>query len=348
MSARTCVCGLACGFALEIAGLLVPATAADAQDEIAAFYRGRTVQAVVGYTPGSTFEFYLSTFARHLGRHVPGNPNIVVQHMPGAGSLKAAAYLAGVAPKDGSVIGIINPVTTIEPLIDPPNAKFDPRAFNWLGSLNSEISTCGFWSRDLKTLADLKGHSIGVPGPFGSTYTGLLALLYKANLSLSDVKVQSIGFTQVAALLGHKVDAIMGYSNNEPLQLQAHGLNVRTFAVSDYQPLVSNGIIALENIYRNQQPMVRDFVQATLKGLKEVISNPAEAVEISKQYVPGLAPAQATSVLQATIPLWQSSNGQLGYNDSTTWQSMEQFLVAQKIIAPVQNLTQVYTNQTVA
>ncbi len=200
----------------------------------------------------------------------------------------------------------------------------------------------------IKTLADLKGHSIGVPGPFGSTYTGLLALLYKANLSLSDVKVQSIGFTQVAALLGHKVDAVMGYSNNEPLQLQAHGFNVRTFAVSDYQPLISNGIITLNNIYRSQQQMVRDFVQATLKGLKEVIDNPSEAVEISKQYVPGLVPAQATTILQATIPLWQSSNGQLGYNDSATWQSMEQFLVAQKIISPVQNLTQVYTNQAVA
>src|SRR4051795_9645130 len=82
-------------------------------DAVAAFYRGRTVQAVVGYTPGSTFELYLRTFARHLGRHIPGNPLIVVQHMPGAGSLKATGYLAGVAPRDGSVIGIINPVTTI-------------------------------------------------------------------------------------------------------------------------------------------------------------------------------------------------------------------------------------------
>ncbi|MGZ6376487.1 MAG: ABC transporter substrate-binding protein [Ktedonobacterales bacterium] len=200
----------------------------------------------------------------------------------------------------------------------------------------------------IKTLTGLKGHSIGVPGPYGSTYTGLLALLYKANLSLSDVKVQSIGFTQVAALLGHKVDAVMGYSNNEPLQLQAHGFNVRTFAVSDYQPLISNGIITLEDTYHNQPQMVRDFVQATLKGLKEVINNPSEAVEISKTYVPGLVPDQATSVLRATIPLWQSSNGQLGYNDSAIWQSMEQFLVAQKIISPVQNLTQVYTNQAVA
>jgi tripartite-type tricarboxylate transporter receptor subunit TctC len=161
------------GIALALAALVALALPASAQsDPVAAFYRGRTVQAVVGYTPGSTFEFYLRLFVRHLGRHVPGNPNIVVQHMPGAGSLKATAYLAGVAPRDGSVIGIINPVTTIEPLIDPANTKFDPRAFRWLGSLNSEISTCGFWAKDLRTLADLKRREVvvGSTGPAsGST-----------------------------------------------------------------------------------------------------------------------------------------------------------------------------------
>jgi tripartite-type tricarboxylate transporter receptor subunit TctC len=87
---------------LAAAAIASLATSASAQsDPVAAFYRGRTVLAVVGYTPGSTFEFYLRMFVRHLGRHVPGNPNIVVQHMPGAGSLKATAYLAGVAPRDG-------------------------------------------------------------------------------------------------------------------------------------------------------------------------------------------------------------------------------------------------------
>ena len=94
----------------------------------------------------------------------------------------------------------------------------------------------------IRTLADLKGHSIGEPGPYGATHTGLLALLYQAHLTTSDVKIHEIGFTQVAALAGHKVDAVMGYSNNEPLQLQKLGLAVRTFAVSDYQPLVSNEI----------------------------------------------------------------------------------------------------------
>ena len=199
----------------------------------------------------------------------------------------------------------------------------------------------------IKTLAGLKGHSIGVPGAYGSTYTGLLALLYKANLTLSDVKLQPIGFTQVAALASHKVDAVMGYSNNEALQLPKRGLPVRTFNVSDYQPLISNGIITTEDTYHNQPQMVRAFVQATLKGLKDVIADPSGAIDICKTYIPTLTDtSQALDVLKATIPIWQS-NSQPGYNDSAAWQSMEQFLVAQKIIKPVDNLAQDYTNQAV-
>ena len=198
----------------------------------------------------------------------------------------------------------------------------------------------------IKTLADLKGHTIGVPGAYGSTYTGLLALLYKAHLSLSDVKVQSIGFTQVAALIGNKVDAVMGYSNNEPLQLQKAGFAVRTFNVSDYQPLVSNGIITTQQTYQSEAQVVREFVQATIKGVKDTIADPQGAVNISKSYVPGLNTATALSVLQATIPVLQQNSGQLGYNDSATWQSMAQFLVAEKLISPVQNLSAAYTNQS--
>lgn len=162
-----------CGLMAAAAMLCSVAGDARAQpDAVSAFYRGRTVQAIVGYTPGSTFELYLRTLTRHLGRHIPGDPVIVVQHMPGAGSLNATAHLATAAPKDGSVIGMINPVNTTEPLIDPGKTRFDPRTFQWLGSLNSEISTCGFWNKELKTLADLRRREIvvGSTGPSsGST-----------------------------------------------------------------------------------------------------------------------------------------------------------------------------------
>lgn len=195
----------------------------------------------------------------------------------------------------------------------------------------------------IKTLADLKGHTIGEPGPYGATHIGLLALLYQAHLTPNDVRIQAIGFTQVAALLGHRVDAVMGYSNNEPLQLRKQGFAVRTFDVSDYQPLVSNGIITTEDTYRNRPQLVQNFVKATLKGLQYVIANPADAVQISTSYVPGMDTAKAMTVLQATIPIWQGK-GRLGYNDSTAWQSMEQFLVAQNIIPSGGNYATAYTN----
>ena len=176
--------------------------AARAQDA-AAFYRGKTIQAVVGYTPGSTFELYLRLFVNHLGRHVPGNPNIVIHHMPGAGSLKATGYLASVAPKDGTVIGMPNPVNTIEPLIDPERSKFDPRQFNWLGSLNSEISTCGIWAKDIKTVDDMKKRQValGATGPSSG--------------SAVDAKVLS-------ALLGLNFKVVTGYPGLTEVRLASN------------------------------------------------------------------------------------------------------------------------------
>jgi NitT/TauT family transport system substrate-binding protein len=198
----------------------------------------------------------------------------------------------------------------------------------------------------IKTLADLKGRKIGDPFKGGSTYTGLLALLYSAKLSPSDVNVEAIGFNQVAALTQHRVDAVMGYSNSQPLQIESSGMKVRTFDVSDYLPLVSNGIITTQQTSRTQSGLVRSFVQATLKGLQDVINSPSNAVQISKQYVPGMNAALALDVLKATIPIYKG-NGDLGYNDGKIWQSMEQFLVSQKLGSPVNDLTQVYTNQYV-
>src|SRR5574340_20749 len=201
----------------------------------------------------------------------------------------------------------------------------------------------------IHSLADLKGHTVGEPAPYGATHIGLLALLYQAHLTLSDVHVTQIGFTQVTALLTHKFDAVVGYSNNEPIQLSNHGMQVRTFDVSDYQPLISNGIITTESTLHNEPEVVRSFVQATIKGLKDVIANPQEAVRISQSYVQGMDPVNALSVLKATIPIWQGDGQKpLGYNDGATWKSMEQFLVSQNIIPAAQDVSQAYTNASIS
>lgn len=201
-------------------------------------------------------------------------------------------------------------------------------------------------SSSIKTLADIKGHTIGVPGKFGSTYVGLLALLHAVNLTEKDVKLQTIGFTQVAALKAGRVDAVMGYTNNEPLQLRRLGLAVRTFDVPNYQPMVSNGIVTTEKTLSSSPALVRTFVQATIKGLNYVLSNPSDAVQISKSFISGMNLAEATDELNATLPIWKS-NGQnpLGYNNPTTWQAMAQFMEGQGLIPANTDVSKAFVNE---
>jgi NitT/TauT family transport system substrate-binding protein len=197
----------------------------------------------------------------------------------------------------------------------------------------------------IHSVADLRGHTIGIPGEFGETYFGLLSLLQSAGLSKTDVKVQSIGFTQAEALLAHKVDAAVGYLNNEPIQLQKAGFAVRTFPVS--QPLISNGLAALESELSTHAADIRALVQATLQGVRYAIDHPQEAVTISKKYVPTIntaaKEADALAVLHATLPLWQPGS-KAGFNDPAAWQAMETFLHSQGLLKSDVDVAKAYSN----
>jgi tripartite-type tricarboxylate transporter receptor subunit TctC len=128
------------GMAALIAGL-AGAGAARAQS-VESFYRGRTVTIVVGLGVGGGYDTTARVLARHLGRHIPGDPAIVVQSMVGAGSLRAANYLYSVAPKDGATLGVFARGMAMEPLIGASHASFDSRKFAWLGSTTNEVSVC--------------------------------------------------------------------------------------------------------------------------------------------------------------------------------------------------------------
>jgi tripartite-type tricarboxylate transporter receptor subunit TctC len=122
------------GAALAV-GLLA---AAQAQaDEVSDFYKGKQVNLVVGYGTGGGYDIYARLIARYLGRYIPGNPSIIVQNMPGAGSLRSVNYLYNAAPKDGSVIGTFARDMPLLSIIGKPNARFDARRFTWLGSSSS-------------------------------------------------------------------------------------------------------------------------------------------------------------------------------------------------------------------
>lgn len=109
------------------------------------FYEGRTINLLIGYGPGAGYDAYGRLVARHMGRHIPGAPSIVPQNMPGAGSMKAAGYIYSVAPKDGTVFGIIAAAATLDPLYTGNKTLFDPAKFTWIGNLDETIGTCAVW-----------------------------------------------------------------------------------------------------------------------------------------------------------------------------------------------------------
>jgi len=114
-------------------------------DEVADFYRGRSVTLFIGYSAGGGYDAYGRVLARHLGKHIPGGPSVVVQNMPGAGSLRCANFLYNLAPRDGTAIGHFSRGLAMEPLIGTSPTQFDARRFGWIGSGTDEVSIFVTW-----------------------------------------------------------------------------------------------------------------------------------------------------------------------------------------------------------
>ena len=131
--------GMAAAAAASLAAL--PAAA----DEVADFYQGKQVNVVVGYSPGGGYDTYTRLLAKHMGKHVPGNPSMIVTNMPGAGSLKAANHTYNVAPKDGATLGVFSAPVAIEPLLGRDNAKYETLKFGWLGNMYRDTHGCAVW-----------------------------------------------------------------------------------------------------------------------------------------------------------------------------------------------------------
>jgi tripartite-type tricarboxylate transporter receptor subunit TctC len=129
-------------YALALAATCLTATAAPAQDAVEAFYRGKTVTITVGSAVGGGFDAYARLVSHHLGRFIPGNPTIIVQNIPGAGSNKAASYVALQAPKDGTVIGALQAIAITQPLISDQSVPHDPSKLIMLGSANRSVYFC--------------------------------------------------------------------------------------------------------------------------------------------------------------------------------------------------------------
>lgn len=132
-------------------------TAAKAQQSVADFYRGKTVTYNLAVPDGASWGLYARTFIEHLRKHIPGNPNVILQVMPGAGGVLASNHVFNVAVKDGTVIGTPLSTAMVFAATEPSRVKYDPRKFNWIGSMAVVQDVITVWhTAPAKTLADAK------------------------------------------------------------------------------------------------------------------------------------------------------------------------------------------------
>jgi tripartite-type tricarboxylate transporter receptor subunit TctC len=143
---------------------LALAPAAHAQP-VADFYKGKSIELHIGYSAGGGYDVYARLLARHMGKHIPGNPQIVPKNSPGAGSLRATMWLYSAAPKDGTALAAIGRGTAFDPILGNDKANFDARKFNWIGSANNEVSVCVSWKTSgITKLEDLYTREVVIGG----------------------------------------------------------------------------------------------------------------------------------------------------------------------------------------
>jgi tripartite-type tricarboxylate transporter receptor subunit TctC len=144
--------------------------ATQAQPAVEDFYRGKKIDLVIGYSPGGTYDLYARLVARHLSRHIPGRPLIVARNMPGAGSRTAATFVAGIAPRDGTVLATGDQSLSLQQAAGDKRVAFDTRKFIYIGNPNAENNTTATWhSSGVKTIEDAKRREVTMGATGGST-----------------------------------------------------------------------------------------------------------------------------------------------------------------------------------
>jgi tripartite-type tricarboxylate transporter receptor subunit TctC len=163
-------------FVLALMATALSATPAPAQD----FYAGKTINLIVGYSAGGGYDQYARLLARHFGRYIPGNPNIIVQNMPGAATLTAVRSLSATAPRDGTAIVMFDPGLILESLAAPERYKLKLSDYQWIGGMSREVTLCYAWhATGIKTLKDMlsrKEFLIGLTAKGSAVYANGRAL----------------------------------------------------------------------------------------------------------------------------------------------------------------------------
>ena len=241
----------------------------------AEFYRGRNMPVIIGYSPGGGYDLYARVLSQHMGRHIPGNPTLVPQNMPGAGSIRAALYLFVAAPKDGSVIGTFARGMASTALIG--EAKFDARQFNWLGSMTRDTSVCISWNTSpIKSWNDVMTRQFTAGGEGAAGDPDIFAKLYK-NVFGAKIRLATgfPGTTDVTlAMQRGEVDGLCGISWSTikaryPNWVAEKKIHLLLQAAPKRDPELPNVPLAAEFARTPEQRQILDFVVSS-----EVLARP--------------------------------------------------------------------------
>lgn len=195
---RTIPSGLGASILTALAALLPNEAEAQSAEQ---FYKGKNITMVIGFGPGASNDFYGRLVARHLGRHIPGQPNIVPQNMPGAGSFKAANYIYKVSPKDGTAIGIVTQTLATEEALGANGIQFNSAKFSWIGRVTSDNVVTFMWhTSKVKNVEDART----IEAPVGATGASSTVTIYPQILN---------------SVVGTKLKIVLGYQDSTAAML---------------------------------------------------------------------------------------------------------------------------------
>ena len=202
----------------------------------------------------------------------------------------------------------------------------------------------------IQTPKDLEGKRVGISMLAGASYVGWKALVYATGMDESKVNLQTIGFTQAAALDQGRVDAALDYSVNGPVQLRLEGEQVTVMPISDYIDLPSNGIISNDQTIKDRPELVQALVTAILRGLSDTLADPEAAFQASLRAVPeagGDQTATNRAIFDESLRLWQADQATLGQSDPATWEAAATFMKKTGLIQQDVAASDLFTNQFV-
>jgi len=251
---------------VAMAAVLLPSLAHSAPARTPAeFYKGRNIFITVGYSTGGGYDLYARLLAQHWGRHIPGNPTVVPQNMPGAGSLKAALYIYTAAPKDGTAVGTFGRQMGSAELLG--HAKIDTRKFTWIGSITKDTTLCVSWSKSpIKTWDDVLAQQFTFGGEGADADPDIFAKLYK-NVFGAKIRLAS-GFSGTSdvglAMQRGEVQGLCGLSwstvkSQHPNWIRDKSINLLIQAAPKKDPELPNVPMAIDYAKTPEQRQILEF-----------------------------------------------------------------------------------------